>query len=160
MNLQFTYGHDKEKEGLSDSEFTQLCLEEFIKHEDVPNITASMFVAQEEKADDTDEEDDGYEDGEDEDVENVEGYDQKSFALIDESSNIYGSSIHDLIKTFGLFVSPSHKVCGIDLNVLDYKKKEALIEFLSNHACSEEAEGAMEVVFMQEANILTKHHLQ
>lgn len=156
LNLQFTYGHDKEKEGLSDSEFTQLCLEEFIKHEDVPNITASMFVAQEEKADDTDEEDDGYEDGEDEDVENVEGYDQKSFALIDESSNIYGSSIHDLIKTFGLFVSPSHKVCGIDLNVLDYKKKEALIEFLSNHACSEEAEGAMEVVFMQEANILNR----
>ena len=58
LNLQFTYGHDKDKEGLDDSQFTLLCVEEFIKHENIPNVEASYFTAQVEQSQDT-EEDDG-----------------------------------------------------------------------------------------------------
>ena len=154
LNLQFTYGHDKDKEGLSDSEFTLLCVEEFIKHEDIPNVQASYFTAQIEQTQDVEDEDE-YSDDEDELDEDME-YGSTDFALIDESDKYYGATIHDLIRIFGLFVNPSMKICGINLNVLNYKKKENLIEFLADHSCEETDAGAMEVVFLQEANILNR----
>ena len=157
LNLQFTYGHDKDKEGLSDGEFTQLCLKEFIEHEGIEGVKPEYFVAQTENAPKESEDDEEeYDDGDLDELAEADGYDSRSFALIDESNNVYGSSIHNLIKTFGLFVSPMYKICGVDLNVLNYKKKEALIEFLSNHSCDSSDEGAMEIVFLQEANILNR----
>ena len=154
INLQFTYGHDKEKEGLSDTEFTSLCIDEFIKHEGLTGIDSSMFKAQEVVEDV--EEDDEYNDEDEEMDEGDMEYGETDFALIDESDKVYGSSIQDLIKIFGCFVSRVKGVCGIDLNVLGYKKKEAIVEFLSEHVCDKDASGAMEIVFLQEAGILNR----
>lgn len=155
LNLQFTYGHDKDKEGLTDSEFTLICVDEFIKHEGIPGVEASYFTAQVEQSQDIDE-DDGYDDSDDEFDEDEFEYSESSFALVDDSNTYYGATLHDLIRIFGCFVSPAKRICGINLNILNYKKKENLIEFLSEHACDEDAPGAMEIVFLQEANILNR----
>lgn len=156
LNLQFTYGHDKGAEGLSDGDFTMLCVKEFIEHEGVENAKPEYFIAQKEQVEDI-EEDEEYTDDEDElDLDGSGDYSDTDFALIDESSKVYGASIHDIIKIFGCFVSKSKKVCGIDLNILNYKKKESLIEYLSEHACDENDPGAMEIVFLQESNILNR----
>ena len=155
INLQFTYGHDKEKEGLSDGEFTLLCIDEFIKHEGIQGVDSSKFVAQKQQADADSEEDKEYSDDDLEESEDDE-YDDSDFALIDESNKIYGSSVHDLIRIFGCFVSQSKGICGVDLNRLNYKKKEMLIEFLANHSCEPTDVGAMEIVFLQEANTLNR----
>jgi hypothetical protein len=153
LNLQFTYGHDKEKEGLSDADFTQLCVAEFIKHENIEGVEASYFVAQQEQQQDTDEDEDEYTDGEEELDDDIE-YAESDFSLIDESSRFYGSSIQDLINIFNYFVSQSKKICGINTNRMGYKQKEAMIDFLYKHVCEPDDPGAMEIVFLQEANIL------
>lgn len=155
LNLQFSYGHDKEKEGLDDGEFTILCVREFIEHEGLADINAGMFAAQKEALKDIEDEDD-YSDDEDDELEDDSDYGETDFALVDESSKVYGSSVQDLIKIFGCFVSKSKRICGINLNVLGYKKKESLIEFLSTHHCEVDAPGAMEIVFLQEAGILNR----
>ena len=61
-----------------------------------------------------------------------------------------------MIKIFGCFVSPQIRVCGIDLNVLSYRKKEAITDYLADHACDQYDDGAMEIVFLQEAGILNR----
>lgn len=155
LNLQFTYGHDKAKEGLSDSEFTLLCIEEFIKHENLEGIDSSKFVAQKEQSQDI-EEDEEYTDDDEDELDGLGEYSESDFALVDESSKVYGASIHDLIKIFGCFVSQSKGVCGINLNILNYKKKELIIDFLADHACNKDDQGAMELVFLQESNILNR----
>ena len=158
LNLQFTYGHSKSKENLSDNDFTELCLEEFIKHHDINGIDASFFKASE-VTEDIQQEDSEYDDDSDEDGEidlnNVE-ISSSAFTLIDESDIIYGTSIHDYIKTFGLVLSARHKICGIDLRNLSYKKKEELIEFLSKYNCEQNDEGAMQIVFLNDSNVLNK----
>lgn len=155
LNLQFTYGHDKTKEGLSDSEFTLLCIDEFIKHENLEGIDSSKFVAQKEQSQDI-EEDEEYTDGDEDELDDLGEYSESDFALVDESSKVYGASIHDLIRIFGCFVSQSKGVCGINLNILNYKKKELIIDFLADHACDKDDPGAMELVFLQESNILNR----
>lgn len=158
LNLQFTYGHDKNAEGLSDGDFTMLCVKEFIEHEGITNAKPEYFTAQKEQIQDVEEEDKEYSD-EDEDELDADGsgeYGDTDFALIDESSKVYGASIHDIIKIFGCFVSKAKKVCGIDLNILNYKQKENIIEYLSEHACKQDDPGAMEIIFLQEANILNR----
>lgn len=158
LNLQFTYGHDKDKEGLNDGEFTLLCLKAFMEHEGIEGIDPSNFIAQSESVKEV-EEDKDYDDDEDEtdfdDIANG-GYGDSDFAAIEEDSKVYGASVHDLIKIFGCFVSKSKRICGIDLNILNYKKKDDLVEFLADHACDESDPGAMEIVFLQEANILNR----
>lgn len=153
LNLQFSYGHDKDKEGLSDGEFTQLCVKEFIEHEHLDGIEPSFFIAQKEQSHDV-EEDDEYTDG-DEPEEDAE-FGSSDFTLIDESSKLYGSSIHDIIRIFGAFTSVSKGICGIDTSKLGYKKKEEMIEFLAQHVCEQDDPGAMEVVFLQESNVLNR----
>lgn len=161
LNLQFTYGHDKGKEDLSDGEFTTLCIEEFIKHEGIEGVTADMFHAPNQQVEDK-EEDKEYDDDPDGefDPDDLEGGGDTlggtDFALVDESSKVYGTSVHDLIKIFGIFVSKTKKVCGIDINKLNIAKKDALIEYLSNHVCESDAPGAMEVMFLQQSNILNR----
>lgn len=156
LNLQFSYGHDKDKEGLSDNEFTQLCLDEFIKHEGIEGVTSDKFKTDIEQVKEV-EEDKEYSDGDEEDeLDGDEGDVTTTFALIDEDDVVYGATIHDIIKQFNLFVSKSQKVCGVNLGVFNYKQKEDIITFLSDHVCDENAPGAMEIVFLQEANILNR----
>ena len=155
LNLQFSYGHNKDAEGLSDSDFTLLCVEEFIKHEGLENISPEFFKAQEVQNEVEEEEEysDGEDEGEDGEIDDIG---ETDFALIDESSKLFGASIHDLIKTFGCFVSKSMRTCGIDLNVIGYKEKENIVEFLAKHACDMDDPDGLEIVFLQEANILNR----
>lgn len=156
LNLQFTYGHDKDKEGYSDTEFTQLCLEEFIKNEGLTDIDPNSFKTNIEQVEDV-EEDKEYSDGDEDDPNDPDdGSVTTSFALIDEKDVVYGATIHEIIKQFNLFVSVRQRVCGVNLNAFNYKQKEEIVEFLSEHTCTEDAPGAMEVVFLQEANILNR----
>lgn len=156
LNLQFTYGHDKDKEGYSDTEFTQLCLEEFIKNEGLTDIDPNSFKTNIEQVEDV-EEDKEYSDGDEDDPNDLDdGSVTTSFALIDEKDVVYGATIHEIIKQFNLFVSVRQRVCGVNLNAFNYKQKEEIVEFLSEHTCIEDAPGAMEVVFLQEANILNR----
>lgn len=156
LNLQFTYGHDKDKEGYSGTEFTQLCLEEFIKNEGLTDIDPNSFKTNIEQVEDV-EEDKEYSDGDEDDPNDLDdGSVTTSFALIDEKDVVYGATIHEIIKQFNLFVSVRQRVCGVNLNAFNYKQKEEIVEFLSEHTCTEDAPGAMEVVFLQEANILNR----
>ena len=156
LNLQFTYGHDKDKEGYSDTEFTQLCLEEFIKNEGLTDIDPNSFKTNIEQVEDV-EEDKEYSDEDEDDPNDLDdGSVTTSFALIDEKDVVYGATIHEIIKQFNLFVSVRQRVCGVNLNAFNYKQKEEIVEFLSEHTCTEDAPGAMEVVFLQEANILNR----
>lgn len=156
LNLQFTYGHDKDKEGLGDNEFTQLCLSEFIKANNIPNVTANMFVAQQELTPQDDEEDEEYsddEEGEEDDDFEIYG---GTFTVIDEKNELFGSSLQDLIGIFKFFVSPDMGVCGINSMDLSYQKKDELVDFLYKHLCEYDDEGAMELIFLQPGNILNR----
>lgn len=154
LNLQFTYGHDKDKEGLNDKEFTQLCLDEFIKHEGIQGVDSSMFKAKEESMEDV-EEDAEYTDGDEENEDDVEIGDNM-FTVVDESDMVFGATIQDLIHQFKFFISPKYKVCGIDAIDMYYTKKDGLVDYLCQHICDEDADGAMQIVFLQPGNILNR----
>lgn len=154
LNLQFTYGHDKDKEGLNDKEFTQLCLDEFIKHECIQGVDSSMFKAKEESMEDV-EEDAEYTDGDEENEDDVEIGDNM-FTVVDESDMVFGATIQDLIHQFKFFISPKYKVCGIDAIDMYYTKKDELVDYLCQHICDEDADGAMQIVFLQPGNILNR----
>lgn len=154
LNLQFTYWHDKDKEGLNDKEFTQLCLDEFIKHEGIQGVDSSMFKAKEESMEDV-EEDAEYTDGDEENDDDVEIGDNM-FTVVDESDMVFGATIQDLIHQFKFFISPKYKVCGIDAIDMYYTKKDELVDYLCQHICDEDADGAMQIVFLQPGNILNR----
>lgn len=157
LNLQFTYGHDKEKEGLNDNEFTLLCVDEFIKHNNLEGITSGMFTANTDaEAAKEDEEDEEYTDGDDEEEEDDIDFFGGAFTVIDEKNELFGSSLQDLIAIFHFFVSPDMGVCCIDSMDLSYQKKDELVEFLCQHLCDSEDEGAMELIFLQPGNILNR----
>ena len=153
LNLQFSYGHDKDAEGLKDDEFTMLCVEEFIKHNEMEGIKPEFFVAQAENAVDAEEEDE-YSDEEDGEFDEDTEINDSIFTVIDESDQVFGSTIQDLIKVFHFFVSERHGICGIDSIDLHYTKKDELVDFLYDHICEKDDPGAMEIVFLQAGNIL------
>lgn len=155
LNLQFNYGHSKE-EGLTDDELTMMCIDEFIKHNGIEGITSADFKAAKLVVDKEDEVE--YEDDEDEEFLSggSEDISNSYFSVVDESNVMYGSSVHDLIKVFGSFVSPERKICGINTLEMGYKKKDELVDFLCDHICEPETTGAMEVIFLQEGNILNR----
>lgn len=155
INLQFTYGLEKQYEG---NILTLEALKAFIRNNELP-VDPAWFIInldEHEKAE-IEEEDDGYDDdeNEDEDLDPNEISDY-SFAMIDESDKYFGSSLQDLIREFGLLVSKELKVCGIDVNIMPYKKKDSLIEYLAEHQTDPDTEGAMEVVFLRENNTIFK----
>lgn len=157
LNLQFTYGHDKEKEGLDDNEFTLLCVDEFIKHNNLEGINSGMFTANTDaEAAKEDEEDEEYTDGDEEEEEDDLDFFGGAFTVIDEKNELFGSSLQDLIAIFHFFVSPDMGVCCIDSMDLSYQKKDELVEFLCQHLCDSEDEGAMELIFLQPGNILNR----
>ena len=155
LNLQFTYGHDKDAEGLKDDEFTLLCVEEFINHNNLEGVKAEYFKAQEENTEEPEEEDEDYDDDED-GVEEIEGDIETQYNLIDESDVVYGTSIHDIIKTFKYVELPSKKLLGLDVTDLYYKNREDMIDYLSAHVCEEDDEGAMEVTLLSNANVINR----
>lgn len=154
INLQFTYGHSKEKEGLSNAEFTKLCIAEFIKNNGL-ELDVNLFKVPDENLEDN-QEDEEYDDGDELDYDEMDDmeFNQTDFALIDESSEVYGISIHELIREFGFLVNKTMRVCGIDARRLHYKQKDALVDYLEAHVCDESEPGSMQIVFLQDSNIL------
>lgn len=153
LNLQFSFGHDKESEKLSDTEYTQLCLQEFINHHNIDGITADLFKVTEQDKDVV--EDAEYDDGYDEDdVELEDGQLDTNFALVDESDVVFGTDIHQIIATFGSVVAPHLRICGLDTRNLTYKTKDAITDFLMEHLCEKDDPGAMQIVFLNESNVL------
>lgn len=150
INLQFTYGLEDEYSG---DELTFMALKKFIEVNGL-DVDANMFRSMQERVEDTDE-DAEYEDDPEEELDGDEyGIMDNEFALIDEDDKLFGISLQDLIKEFGLIVSQERRVCGIDIRIMPYKKKDELVEFLIEHQTTSDDEDAMQVVFLQENNVL------
>lgn len=174
LNLKFKYGHSK-KEGLTDDQLTKKCLEEFIKHNGLEGICdpADYLTQEEDNAlknvansstsladtEDTDE-DAGYDDGDDEnsftDIDEEGEFSNTDFIPVDESDVAYGCTVQDLIQTFGNFVSKSRRICGIDMRNVSAVKADAIVDYLYEHVCDDDAPGAMEIMFLQDCNILKR----
>lgn len=154
LNLQFTFGLEKSKDnpdGLEGDALTLAALAKFIEVYELnvnPNNFQSIVEQEKEIEEDTEYEDDEEEEDEEGDVMD------NDFALIDEDDTLYGVSLQEVIKLFGLIISQERRVCGIDITVISYKKKEELIEYLAEHQCAPEDEGAVQAVFLRENNVL------
>lgn len=175
LNLKFKYGHSK-SEGLTDDELTKTCLKEFIVHNGLEGIcNPDDYLTQTEanklkgitdspsnsNVHDIEEDlDNGYEDDADEegfvDIDDDSIFTNSEFVPVDESDKMYGCSVQDLILTFGNFVSKTRKVCGIDMRNISETKTDAIIDYLYEHVCDENDDGAMEIMFLQNCNILSR----
>lgn len=112
----------------------------------IENVSQMMATQLEE------EEDVGYEDDDDDDEEITE----YEFAMIDESNEIFGLSVQDIIEMFGLLVSEDRGICGIDIRRLKPKELEAVADIIEAHTCEPEEEGAMEVLLMKQNRLILK----
>lgn len=175
LNLKFKYGHSK-SEGLTDDELTKTCLKEFIVHNGLEGIcNPDDYLTQTEAnalkgitdnssnsnvRDIEEDMDNGYEDDADEegfvDIDDDSIFTNSEFVPVDESDKMYGCSVQDLILTFGNFVSKTRKVCGIDMRNISETKTDAIIDYLYEHVCDENDDGAMEIMFLQNCNILSR----
>ena len=175
LNLKFKYGHSK-SEGLTDDELTKTCLREFIAHNGLEGIcNPDDYLTQTEAnklkgitdnssnsniPDIEEDMDNGYEDDADEegfvDIDDDSIFTNSEFVPVDESDKMYGCSVQDLIITFGNFVSKTRKVCGIDMRNISETKTDAIIDYLYEHVCDENDDGAMEIMFLQNCNILSR----
>lgn len=153
INLQFTYGLEKI---YKDNELTIKALEKFIEEHNL-NVDYRLFsVNAALNAEMNVEEDKEYGDSEEEfdELDYEGGFVGGEFAVVDEDITLYGVSLHDLIKKFGLIVSKEKRVCGIDITILPYRIKDALVEYLAEHQCEQDNPEAIQVVFLRENNIL------
>lgn len=150
LELQFSYGLDKQFSG---QELTNAILAKFIEVNGL-NVKPEWFSIQEKTVEE--EKDDDYDDEEEFDPDDLEEGEIRGneFALIDESDKYYGITLQDIIKEFGLMVSKERRVCGIDTTKLHYKKKDELVDFITEHQAEPDDDGAVEVVFLQESNVL------
>lgn len=155
INLQFNYGRGGEAKAYmggkySDEEFLLLNLADFIAENNL-DVKAEWF-----KATDTsieEEEDKEYDENEDGELEIAEE-EEKVFSLVDESNKFYGSSLQDIIGIFGTCVLDGMGVCGIDMRNMYYKKKDTIVDYLAEKVCDEKADGALEIVYLLEGNVL------
>lgn len=152
LNLQFTDGLGSEFSG---NELTRQTLKAFIEKHEL-GVDYRLFEIPLDELVIEDEEDLEYED-EDETDEEMDDNGNTAFQLIDESDKLFGSTPQDLIKEFGVMVSNSLKICGIDMGVVPYKEKESLVDYLCNHQVDEAEigeDGVVEIVFLQSSNTL------
>jgi hypothetical protein len=126
-------------------------IEEFNVNADYRNfIVETDLVAEEE-------EEDGYDDDEvDEDGIPLDIIDSSSFELVDEDDKVYGIKYEDIIKTYGVLVSPKHKICGISTANLSERVKCDFSSYLAKHACDSDEDGAMQVVYLKENDFVLK----
>ena len=164
INLQFNFGRGDDAkayigpngETYSDKEFLSLNVADFLKENNIP-AEASWFEDSGNKAVDEEEDaeysDDDTESGEP-DFEVVEGDDSRSFTLITEDDTTYGCTLHDIINEFGACVLQKQKICGINTKNMYFKKKDAIIDYLMHFICDSDEDGACQIVFLTDANVL------
>jgi len=99
-------------------------------------------------------EDEGYDDEDDEEGAEPDEILESDFALLDEDETLFGVNLIDLIKEFGMVISKSHAVVGIDITCMSFNKKEEMIEYINQHVCDALEPEALEVVFLKENRVL------
>ena len=166
INLQFTYGRgDSAKdyvgpngETYDDNQFLQLNIADFIKEFklELTGVKAEYFFANQTALDEkkeAEEEEAEYSDGETED-ELDESDDTKEFSLISEKDELFGSSIHDMLNIFKVCILAEQKICGINTKNLYYKRKDYILNYLTNYLCEADDPDGLQIVFLTDANIL------
>jgi DNA polymerase I-like protein with 3'-5' exonuclease and polymerase domains len=169
INLQFNYDRGDSAKGYTgpngekytDAEFLALNIADFIEENHI-NAKAEYFKANDtmaqQKAEDEEKEDKQYVDGEeDEDVEDmlVEGDEGiQSFSKVDESDKLFGSSIQDLINIFGACIIEQSKVIGVNVKDMHFRKRDALVDYLTRYVCDEDDPDGLQIVFLKAGNIL------
>lgn len=78
------------------------------------------------------------------------------FELIDENSELYGVSVIDIAKQFGLAIIPSRGVCCIYIGNKTQKQIQTLADLFDAHQCDEEDEGAMKVELVRGDNYVLR----
>lgn len=150
--LNDKFSGERAKLGLDTAGLTAANLEAFIEENNL-NVRPEWFVASDNSAKDEEEDKDFDEDDENEELDEYDA--DYQFTMVDESDKVFGASLHDLISTFKIYVIKD-KVVGIDTRDMYYKTKDAVVDYLSVHACDEEDPHGMEVVFLTDANVLNR----
>lgn len=151
LNDKFSYGRNEND--YSTEEFTRLNLLDFIKENNLQVDPDWYKYGNAEKYEE--EEDKEYDEDEDEDdLEGIE--EEKQYTMIDESDKLFGSSINDIIGTFGVCLLKNQRICGVDMRDAYYKTKDAVVDYLTAHACDSDDADGLEVVFLVDGNILNR----
>lgn len=165
INLQFNYGRGDEAKAYiapdgtkyTDQQFLELNISDFLKENHI-DAQPDWFRANETTADEKTEADADVEYSDEEEEDDVADLDYSAdaqvFSCIDESNKLFGSSVQDLIATFGACILPGQHICGLDVRNIYFKKLDALIDFLTSYLCDPDDEGALQIVFLNNANIL------
>lgn len=165
INLQFNYGRGDEAKAYTapdgtkytDQQFLELNISDFLKENHI-DAQPDWFRANETTADEKIEADADVEYSDEEEEDDVADLDYSAdaqvFSCIDESNKLFGSSVQDLIATFGACILPGQHICGLDVRNIYFKKLDALIDFLTSYLCDPDDEGALQIVFLNNANIL------
>jgi hypothetical protein len=100
------------------------------------------------------EEEEGYDESDefDEDGTPIESEAEMDFQLIDDSNNVFGIDMRDVIREFGIVVSKKKKTCGINVANLSFRCKDKLSDYLSSHVCDQDEDGAMQIVYLKDNN--------
>lgn len=78
------------------------------------------------------------------------------FELINENSELYGVSVIDIAKTFGMAIIPSRSICCIYLGNKTQKQIQKLADLFDEHQCDETDEGAMRVELVRGDNYVLR----
>ena len=167
LGLQFDFGVSKEfvKEYTDDNGYTKeeiankmrlIPLEQLRRFIDEYNIGVDYKLFGGADLHEEEEEEEGYDDVDENELEEENEEIGGVFALIDESDVPYGISVQDLIRQFGLVVSKELGICGIDLTKVKKSKKDELISLLESSTCNSTDEGALNLVFLNYNNVLNR----
>lgn len=167
LGLQFDFGVAKEfaKEYTEDNGYTKeeiankmrlIPLEQLRRFIDEYNLGVDYKLFGGVDLHEEEEEEEGYDDVDENELEEENDDVGGVFALIDESDVPYGISVQDLIRQFGLVVSKELGICGIDLTKVKKSKKDELISLLESSTCSSADEGALNLVFLNYNNVLNR----
>lgn len=167
IGLQFDFGVSKEfaKEYTEDNGYTKeeiankmrlIPLEQLRRFIDEYNLDVDYKLFGGADLHDEEEEEEGYDDVDENELEEENDEIGGVFALIDESDVPYGISVQDLIRQFGVVVSKELGICGIDLTKVKKSKKDELISLLESSTCNSTDEGALNLVFLNYNNVLNR----
>lgn len=167
LGLQFDFGVAKEfaKEYTEDNGYTKeeiankmrlIPLEQLRRFIDEYNLGVDYKLFGGVDLHEEEEEEEGYDDVDENELEEENEEIGGVFALIDESDVPYGISVQDLIRQFGLVVSKELGICGIDLTKVKKSKKDELISLLESSTCNSTDDGALNLVFLNYNNVLNR----
>lgn len=154
LNSYFRMGVDYPVGGSDDTIETKMeILSRFINNYGISSkVTDFKFTGDSIKDDDQDNEYEDEENDEDSDYE----YGSSEFALLDESDQIFGTSIIDIIDIYGLLISHKYNICGIDARGISKLEIEKISAYLDKFITDEDDIDGLEVVILGESNVLKR----